>query len=248
MNQPPPPDNFNSTSSPSPSEGTPPSAPGPVAWTANDSWLGLGALLLLTAGFLFALAQLPQTRMSGLAALSLFEFIPLIPVAVILAYRKASWVELGLRRFDRNALSLGCGLLVAVYILVILNNLVMVALKIVTQADAIMELLDEIQSPLLFAFVTAFVAPVTEELFFRGFLFQGLRAKYGWVNALMFSSIIFALFHGQIATLIPTFLLGALFSYMVQRSGSIFPSMVLHFVVNSMGVCAMLAASQFGIT
>jgi membrane protease YdiL (CAAX protease family) len=63
----------------------------------------------------------------------------------------------------------------------------------------------------------------------------------------MFSSIIFALFHGQIATLIPTFLLGALFAYLYQRTESVFPGMLLHFAVNAVGVVVLLLANQMGV-
>lgn len=231
---------------PSQPDAAPPTPPKPAAWTASDAWLGLGLLLIVLAAYFLVIAQLGESKTLSLFVVATFEFILLIPIAVVLAIRKVAWVELGLRRFDRNALAIGCGLLAGTYILVIINNLVMVALGIGTQADTIIDMLGEIDSPFLFAFVTAIVAPVTEELFFRGFLFKGLREKYGWVNALMFSSIIFAIFHGQIATLIPTFLLGALFAYMYQRTESVFPGMVLHFAVNSLGVCAILAASQFG--
>lgn len=228
-------------------DAAPPTPPQPARWSASDAWLGLGLLLIVLAAYFLVIAQLSESKTLSLFVVATFEFILLIPIAVILGLRKVPWVELGLRRFDRKALALGCGLLAATYILVLINNLIMVALGVITQADTIIEMLGEIDSPLLFAFVTVVAAPVTEELFFRGFLFKGLREKYGWVNALMFSSIIFALFHGQIATLIPTFLLGALFAYMYQRTESVLPGMILHFTVNSMGVCAILAASQFGI-
>lgn len=234
-------------SDPAPHSGTQPGRPKPAAWTASDTWLGLGILLILLAAYFLVIAQFDGSQTLSLFVVATFEFILLIPIAIIFAIRRVAWVELGLRRFDRNALAIGCGLLAGTYILVIINNLIMMALGVVTQADAIMDILGEIESPLLFAFVTAVAAPVTEELFFRGFLFKGLREKYGWVNALMFSSIIFALFHGQIATLIPTFLLGALFAYMYQRTESVLPGMFLHFTVNSMGVCVILAASQFGV-
>ena len=240
-------DNSPLEAPPPQSEGTPPSAPKPAAWTANDSWLGLGILILLVAGYFLAISRLGEFQSLGIFVVATFEFILLIPIAVIFFFRNVSWIELGLRGFERNAFALGCGLLVVVYFIVILNNLVMMALGVVTQADVITEMLGEIDSPFLFVFVTAIVAPFTEELFFRGFLFKGLRQKYGWINALMFSSIIFALFHGQIATLIPTFLLGALFAYMYQRTESVLPGMILHFTVNSMGVCVLLAASQYGI-
>lgn len=230
-----------------PDETPPLPAPKPATWSANDTWLGLGLLLLTVAAFLFATSRFESSRSLGLFVVATFEFLLLIPIAVIFFWRRVPWRALGLNRFNPNTLALGCGLLVGVYILVIINNLIMMALGIITQADVVSDLLSEIDSPFLFAFVTAIVAPFTEELFFRGFLFKGLREKYGWVNALVFSSIIFALFHGQIATLIPTFLLGALFAYMVQRTDSVFPGMILHFAVNAMGVVVFLAADQMGV-
>lgn len=221
--------------------------PKPAAWTAADTWLGLGLLILVVAGYLFALARLEPSRDLNILFIATFEFILLIPIAVILFRRKVSWVELGLRRFDQNLLGLGCGLLVGVYAVVLVNNIIMLLLGVVTQADVLSEILGEIEAPYLFAFVTAVVAPVTEELFFRGFLFQGLREKHGWVRALVISSIIFSLFHGQVATLIPTFLLGALFAYMYQRTESVFPGMILHFIVNAMGACVLLTANRMGV-
>ena len=228
-------------------ETPPPSAPKPATWSASDTWLGLGLLVLAIAAYFLAIAQFENSKTLGLFVVATFEFTLLIPIAIIFLWRRVPWVALGLNRFNPNALAIGCGLLVAVYIVVIINNLIMVALGIITQADVVSDLLGEIDSPLLFAFVTAIVAPFTEELFFRGFLFKGLREKYGWVNALMFSSIIFALFHGQIATLIPTFLLGALFAYMYQRTESVFPGMFLHFSVNALGVVVFLLADQMGV-
>jgi uncharacterized protein len=246
MDQTPLDNNTNETPSPQP-EGTPPTPPKPAMWTTNDTWLGLGLLVLIVIGFVFGIAQFETSRTMSMFVVATFEFLLLIPVAIILFLRKVSWTELGLRGFSQNSLALGCGLLVTVYVVVIINNLIMVALGIVTQADVVSDLLGEIDAPILFAFVTAFVAPFTEELFFRGFLFKGLREKYGWVNALMFSSIIFALFHGQIATLLPTFLLGALFAYMYQRTDSVFPGMILHFAVNAMGALVLLLANQMGV-
>lgn len=225
---------------------TPPTPLKPVSWTANDTWLGLGLLILIVVGYFITLAQLGPSQSASIFYIATFEFILLIPVAIIFLWRKVSWMELGFKKFSRNTLALGCGLLIVVYVLVIINNLIMVALGVVTQADVISDILSEINAPYLFAFITAIIAPVTEEMFFRGFLFKGLREKYGWVNALMFSSTIFALFHGQVATLIPTFLLGALFAYMYQRTESVLPGMILHFTVNAMGAMVLLFANQIG--
>ena len=235
----------NTPTSPQP-EGTPLPPPQPAPWTLADTWLGLGMLIFIVVGFLLGTSFLEPSRSTSIFVVAVFEFLLLIPIAVIFLWRKVSWTELGLRRFENKTLALGCGLLIAAYFVVMINNLIMTALGVMTQADVIAELLGELESPLLFAFVTAFVAPLTEEIFFRGFLFKGFRQRYGWVNAMLLSSFIFALFHGQVATLIPTFLLGALFAYMYQRTESVFPGMILHFAVNAMGAMVLLAANQMG--
>ena len=224
----------------------PPPPPVPATWSANDTWLGLVLLILTVLGYAFGVSQLEATPSLNTLSIALFEFLLLIPIAIIFLWRKVSWQALGLKRFDRKDLALGCGLLVLVYLVTVINNLLMIALGVVVQAEVITEMFNEMDSPFIFAFSTVILAPITEELFFRGFLFKGLREKYGWVNALMFSSIIFALFHGQLATLLPTFLMGALFAYMFQKTGSVFPGMLLHFSINAFSTTIFLIAAQMG--
>ncbi len=236
MNQPP--DNFTTP---------PPPPPVPATWSANDTWLGLALLIVIVLGYAFGFTRLESTPSINTLFIALFELLLLIPIAIIFLWRRVSWVELGLKRFDSKVLSLGCGLLVLVYLVTVINNLLMIALGVVVQAEVITEMFNEMDSPFIFAFSTVILAPITEELFFRGFLFKGLREKYGWVNALMFSSIIFALFHGQLATLLPTFMLGALFAYMVQKTGSVLPGMLLHFSINAFSTTMLLIAMQMGL-
>jgi hypothetical protein len=87
-------------------------------------------------------------------------------------------------------------------------------------------------------------APVVEELFFRGFLFQGFRQRYGWVNAALLSSIIFGAAHLDPAAFIPTSILGFLLAYMYHRTNSVWLPILLHVLVNGMGLLAAYAATQ----
>ena len=225
----------------------PPPPPVPATWPANDTWLGLALLILIVLGYAFGVSQLEATPSLSTLSIALFEFLLLIPIAIIFLWRKVSWQALGLKRFDNKDLALGCGLLIMIYFVTIINNLLMIALGVSVQIETITEMFNEMDSPLIFTVSTVILAPFTEELFFRGFLFKGLREKYGWVNALMFSSIIFALFHGQLATLLPTFLMGALFAYMFQKTGSVFPGMLLHFSINAFSTTIFLIAAQMGL-
>ncbi|MBI2333008.1 MAG: hypothetical protein HYU84_12780 [Chloroflexi bacterium] len=142
-------DNKENETQPAQTGGTPPPPPKPASWTAADTWLGLGLLLIVVLGYVFALSQLEPTKSTSIFYIASFEFILLIPIAVIFLWRRVSWKELGFKTFNRNSLALGCGLLVAVYVLVIINNLIMVALGVITQADVISGILDEINAPYL---------------------------------------------------------------------------------------------------
>ncbi|MDD4815575.1 MAG: CPBP family intramembrane metalloprotease [Clostridia bacterium] len=79
------------------------------------------------------------------------------------------------------------------------------------------------------------VPAIIEEFVFRGVIFQGLR-KYGnWV-AILGSSALFALVHLSAEQFIFPFLFGIIMAYIVLKTGSIFASMIIHFVANTLTV------------
>ncbi|MCE1197888.1 MAG: CPBP family intramembrane metalloprotease [Marinilabiliales bacterium] len=83
-------------------------------------------------------------------------------------------------------------------------------------------------------FRVALLAPVVEELIFRGVIFSGFLRNYrpGW--AIFFSSLLFALFHLNPWQLGPTFLLGLLLGLVRWRTGSLLASIFTHALHNSM--------------
>ena len=104
-----------------------------------------------------------------------------------------------------------------------MHNVLLFLLGVDTQGENIVELFAKLDSPLWFFIVGAIFAPLVEEIFFRGFLFQGFRARYGWVTAMLLSAGIFAVAHLDLVVLIPTFILGCLLAYVYHRSNSIWP-------------------------
>lgn len=85
---------------------------------------------------------------------------------------------------------------------------------------------------LLFAIVVA--APIFEEIFFRGFLFQGIRySRLGSVGAIGITSLVWAVIHLQygIYGIATVFSLGLLFGMARLKTGSIHLVMVMHSLV-----------------
>ncbi|MDH5564199.1 MAG: CPBP family intramembrane metalloprotease, partial [Nitrospirota bacterium] len=73
------------------------------------------------------------------------------------------------------------------------------------------------------------VAPIFEELIFRGILYSTLRAKFGVPASLIGSALIFALAHGYGPTAFLTvFWSGMLWAWVYERTGSLIPGMCAH--------------------
>lgn len=85
------------------------------------------------------------------------------------------------------------------------------------------------------------VAPVAEELFFRGLLYRGLRGFWSILPALALSGFCFGLFHLNLGVLIPFTLVGALFAWSAEASGSLFTSIGAHMLVNGLAFAATVS-------
>ncbi len=87
---------------------------------------------------------------------------------------------------------------------------------------------------LFLQFVSLCLVPaVTEELFFRGAL-QGLLRPSGSAAAIFGTALLFGLLHLDLAQGLTAFISAVFLGWLAERSGSILPGMLLHFVNNSL--------------
>lgn len=217
-----------------------------VPWKFIDNWIGVVLLAMIDVVIFFIMVQQERrAEIAQSAAVLLLELSYLLPVIFIFAWRGIHGKYLRFGSFKWDTLGIGCGLLIGSYIIIILHNALLYLLGVDTQGQNIVDLFAKLDSPVWFFIVGAIFAPVVEEIFFRGFLFQGFRARYGWITAMFLSAAIFALAHLDLVVLIPTFILGCLLAYVYHRSNSIWPGIILHFLVNSFGLLAAYFASNY---
>lgn len=89
-----------------------------------------------------------------------------------------------------------------------------------------------INEPLYIDVIMAvFVAPILEEIVFRGVIMNNLR-KYGIRVAIIINSLLFGLSHYNIEMIVPAFLTGIIFSYVACKY-SIKYSILIHFFINA---------------
>jgi membrane protease YdiL (CAAX protease family) len=86
--------------------------------------------------------------------------------------------------------------------------------------------------PALFGLIAIVVAPIAEELYFRGRLFEAVRSRIGVLAAIAITSIVFAVGHGM-PVLIPGYVLfGVALAGLRVWSGGLWAPMIAHAINN----------------
>jgi membrane protease YdiL (CAAX protease family) len=216
-----------------------------IPWSIVDTWMGVGLLVLVSTGMLGALLIGAGNQYLQNIGVLFLELVYLLPVILIFAWRRVHWKHLGFGKFQIYVVGVGCGLLFAGYIIILLHNALLYLFGIDTQGDQIFDIFEQLESPAWFFVTGAVIAPLVEEIFFRGFLFQGFRAKYGWLPAVLISSAIFGAAHLDPVSFIPTFILGCILAYLYHRSNSLWPGVLFHATINSLSLFAVYVMSQY---
>ena len=86
----------------------------------------------------------------------------------------------------------------------------------------------------LVAFIV--VAPVAEELFFRGVVYNAWLRERGPRVALLGSAALFAVIHTSLFALVPIFALGVALALVYRRTGSLVAAMAMHAGFNAISV------------
>jgi sodium transport system permease protein len=94
-----------------------------------------------------------------------------------------------------------------------------------------------IDPPLVLSLIAIALAPaIGEEILFRGVLARGLATRFIPAVAIVVSAVAFSLFHFSAIQAAPTFLLGLVYGYLALNARSCVPTMIAHFVNNSLAI------------
>ena len=91
---------------------------------------------------------------------------------------------------------------------------------------------------LLAVFLIALAAPVSEEIFFRGMLFGGLRRNMGRLPAAAVSALVFGALHATtgVTAVPPLIVFGFVLALLYERTGSLLPGMLGHAINNGLAL------------
>lgn len=99
----------------------------------------------------------------------------------------------------------------------------------------------------LMSFLAVVIAPVCEEVVFRGYVYPVAKRFAGPVAGTMVCALVFAGAHGSMVALLPLFLLGLVLVQLYEKTGSIWAPISLHLCFNAATVLVQLAVRVLDI-
>jgi CAAX protease family protein len=223
-----------------------------VPWTPKDTAWGLiaGLILavvvapLLVLPFDPSLGDPDSQSTGGILAAQALLGATLLFVALGMATEwkfgrlREAFARLGLRRFQPSAI----GWMFAVLFTYYVAAAIFATLVLTPEQEDIGEELGVCDPGVAVAVIAVLLvvvlAPLTEELFFRGFVFAGLRSRWSLWPAALVSGLLFGLVHAPTGptAAIPLAGLGVGMAWLYDRTGSLWPCVGAHFVNNALAI------------
>ncbi len=240
---------------------------GRVPWTLRQTLLGTAITVVPWLVFIIASQMLPSSASATLkpvprlldviTGLVLFVITGAIEAVFLLAplyhavWRRApgttardGFRALGFRKTPLGpAVGWVVGGIVIALSLEILYGLIVEQLKLPlqTNADRLTQQAHYMPFTIFFTLLVAVVvAPICEEVFFRGYLFGGLlRGMNVWLATLT-SALIFMVVHGDVGSAVPLLVIGLVLPVLRWRTGSLWPGVALHTLNNLIAALTVL--------
>ncbi|RMF10951.1 MAG: CPBP family intramembrane metalloprotease [Candidatus Neomarinimicrobiota bacterium] len=165
----------------------------------------------------------------------------IVPVLFFLARKKLSLADtLRIRPIPWS--TAGAVLLLSVGVVIWMDELDRLIAILLPLPDYLADLnesltIDSLASALLIGTALLLLAPLGEELLFRGFLQQTLERTWpDLTRAVLITALFFAFIHLNPYWMIQIYLLAVLLGYLAWRANSIWPSFLLHLVNNALAL------------
>lgn len=203
----------------------------------NDSKPNLSpgdlSLILVTTLLLFVMFSLLVTFIGETVALLLGELLLIVPALVVVFFRRMSFIQtFRVQPVQWKTLAATCVLFLPVFILSdeldrIMQHFFPMPLE---WYQSMVDLVRFTSWPQTIAVLLAGVvfAALSEELLFRGLVQRTLEIVREPAAAIVSSSVLFALVHFNPWSSIQILFLGLVLGYIAWKSGSVFPSMIMH--------------------
>lgn len=208
----------------------------------NTVFLVMTVVYLLTSLFLSMLST-RSISIPTAVSLILGELIVVIPGLCFLILFRCDLLEwMPFKKVKKSTIAFTALITLTImpflYFLNIVSQLfeTNVALDLLTKVD-------EVPGIVVF-FIIGIFGPVCEEIAFRGILFSGFKKSGRIFAAIIWSGLLFGLFHMNLNQFGYACAIGIISALLIEATGSIWPSITMHVIINSYNVL-QLYISQF---
>lgn len=212
-------------------------------------FIGFVASQFLVTGILMAIRQVGILQPGAVnlvvlntivaAAIYVVTLVLVLGIPWLVRKRRTSKEELGVTRTP-SWLDIGLAPVGFVVYFILSTVLVYVATQLIPAFD-----MQEVQNvgfsnlteryEIMLAFLTlVIVAPLAEELLFRGYLYGKLRKSVPVWVAILMTSVLFAVVHGQWNVAVDVFALSLVMCALREATGSIWAGVILHTMKNAL--------------
>lgn len=229
-----------------------------VAKATGTIVLGTVVVAFVIMGIALALGS-DLTAASGMTATPIFVLGIAIYVVVLLAVylfavrgNPNGWQALGLCSFNQGwFLALPLLAMVQLIGMGVINTLLVMPflggdfenpqIEAITGGGSLSQ-----RDLVLLMLLIAVVAPIAEELFFRGMLYPVLRRRWSASIAIGVNGLLFALIHVIPVILPGLFFVGIVLAWVRERSGSLWPCILLHALQNGVVLFGIYTVANGG--
>lgn len=220
-------------------------------WKLSDVLIILVLIFGVTNLFFWLFGEFVETLIPAqkfLFSSFLQTLIIFLAIIYFLAFRGGRLADVGIKR-GINVFKIGIIGGILLFLAVIISGIIIeLVLPFTPELQPIAQLIIEAEDYkdfIFLLFIGAFLAPVGEELYFRGVVYPAFKNKFGITSAMIISGCFFALLHFDIVRFIPLAIGGFGLAYIYERTGSIFAPIIAHSTWNAVMICLLYVTSRW---
>lgn len=230
-----------------------------VVWLAAALLASISLGTLIVQGYTSALAKDDSKAHANLIVMLIgtltFHGMALILVGVFLKQHHLTWAEAFGFKAPRRKRAVLLAILTAIVVLPIawslgqLSQIVLLKLGLNAEAQQAVQALQTADSwgqHIYFFVVAVLIAPVVEEIIFRGILYTAIK-DFGFPTfALWGASIAFAFMHNNLMTFVPLMFLAVILTFLYETTDNLLAPIIAHSLFNATNFLLLLYQMNAG--
>ena len=217
-------------------------------------WISIGVILLwLIVDFIITLLSYPLTLQSKVESLT-FSIISVVklfflPIEVFILNKVFGRRTNELNTFKKvNKKTIFHITLVLTIFRLLYDAFILPIILRIPESDTLIQAEQNLNSSFIYLILSVcIIAPIIEEVIFRGIILNGMLKRYNPSTAIIISSLLFALIHGNLHQGINAFLLALIIGCIYYKTHSLYLTIYCHFFNNTASFILFIPSAIGGV-